>query len=226
MRPDNRKRDVHALDDNGMVVCNPRDREASHRARVGDIATGEGDAVSCTKCIALVHQSRKRDSVGNKLGADGTVSIRLATAPDIRSVREVMHRAHAWNVSNGFNFTAGTIAEHKLRPAVKARRLYVGELGERIVCCIELTPEPAEGDWSFHWLAVDPDVARRGLGRLMISHVEVVARLRGGRRMILDTPETHPSLPQYYSRLGYAAYDTIQWEDKRYRSVLMVKRLV
>ena len=47
-------REVHALDENGMVLCNPRDREAAHRADVGDIAIGEGDAVTCTKCQALV----------------------------------------------------------------------------------------------------------------------------------------------------------------------------
>ena len=33
MKKDNRtKRDLHALDENGMVLCNPRDREAAHRA--------------------------------------------------------------------------------------------------------------------------------------------------------------------------------------------------
>jgi hypothetical protein len=52
-------REVHALDENGMVLCNPRDREAAHRADVEDIATGEGDAVTCKKCIALAHKAEK-----------------------------------------------------------------------------------------------------------------------------------------------------------------------
>ena len=34
------KRDLHALDGDGMLVCNPRDREAAHRAEVEGIATG------------------------------------------------------------------------------------------------------------------------------------------------------------------------------------------
>jgi len=33
------KRDLHALDENGMVLCNPRDKEAAHRAQTEGIAT-------------------------------------------------------------------------------------------------------------------------------------------------------------------------------------------
>lgn len=56
MKPGDRRtrRDVHALDDNGMVLCNPRDREAAHRADVADIATADRDAVTCRKCLELL----------------------------------------------------------------------------------------------------------------------------------------------------------------------------
>src|SRR5262245_13748171 len=55
MRKDKRqKRDVHALDEDGMVVCNPRDKEAAHRAAMGDIATAEPAEVTCRKCLALL----------------------------------------------------------------------------------------------------------------------------------------------------------------------------
>lgn len=53
------KRDVHAVDENGMVVCNPRDREAAHRALVGDIATAEKDSVTCRKCLDLIFKKLK-----------------------------------------------------------------------------------------------------------------------------------------------------------------------
>lgn len=33
------KRDLHALDENGMVLCNSRDKEAAHRAEAEGIAT-------------------------------------------------------------------------------------------------------------------------------------------------------------------------------------------
>ena len=51
-RQDERPRDVHALDANGMLVCNPRDREAAHRADVEDIATADRTRVTCKKCLA------------------------------------------------------------------------------------------------------------------------------------------------------------------------------
>jgi hypothetical protein len=48
------RRDLHALDDDGMVLCNPRDREAAHRAEVEGIATTDRAAVTCKKCLALL----------------------------------------------------------------------------------------------------------------------------------------------------------------------------
>jgi hypothetical protein len=48
------KRDLHALDADGMVLCNPRDQEAAHRAQMEGIATDDPTAVTCRKCRALL----------------------------------------------------------------------------------------------------------------------------------------------------------------------------
>lgn len=56
------KRDQHALDEDGMVLCNPRDREAAHRAEVEGIATDDASAVTCKKCIRLLHAARRRST--------------------------------------------------------------------------------------------------------------------------------------------------------------------
>jgi len=53
------KRDLHALDDNGMVLCNPRDKRAAHRAQMEGIATGDRKAVTCRKCLSLLHKLGK-----------------------------------------------------------------------------------------------------------------------------------------------------------------------
>jgi hypothetical protein len=53
MQPEHRKREIHRLNDEGMVACNPRDKEAAHRAEVENIATEEIDAVTCRKCLEL-----------------------------------------------------------------------------------------------------------------------------------------------------------------------------
>jgi hypothetical protein len=51
-----RKRDLHALNAEGMVLCNPRDREAAHRAEMEGIATDDLAAVTCRKCLALLYR--------------------------------------------------------------------------------------------------------------------------------------------------------------------------
>jgi hypothetical protein len=57
------KRDLHALNEEGMVLCNPRDEEAAHRAEMEGIATEDRAAVTCRKCLALMYardKARKR----------------------------------------------------------------------------------------------------------------------------------------------------------------------
>lgn len=48
------KRDLHFLNRNGMVACNPRDVEAAHRAEVEGIATTDAAAVTCKKCWSAI----------------------------------------------------------------------------------------------------------------------------------------------------------------------------
>jgi hypothetical protein len=53
------KRDLHALNEDGMVLCNPRDKEAAHRADMEGIATDDRSAVTCRKCLSLLYQRDK-----------------------------------------------------------------------------------------------------------------------------------------------------------------------
>ena len=55
------KRDLHALDAEGMVLCNPRDKEAAHRAQMEGIATDDHEAVTCRKCLSLLHKLGKAE---------------------------------------------------------------------------------------------------------------------------------------------------------------------
>jgi hypothetical protein len=52
-------RDLHALNADGMVLCNPRDREAAHRAEMEGIATDDHAAVTCRKCLDLLYKLRR-----------------------------------------------------------------------------------------------------------------------------------------------------------------------
>jgi hypothetical protein len=58
-RGDLRRRDVHAVDDDGMVACNPRDREAAHRAEVAGILTNSDlKRVTCSKCLSAIRGAK------------------------------------------------------------------------------------------------------------------------------------------------------------------------
>jgi hypothetical protein len=51
------RRHLHFLNQDGMVACNPRDREAAHRAEVEGIATENPEAVTCNKCPAFLRKT-------------------------------------------------------------------------------------------------------------------------------------------------------------------------
>lgn len=53
------RKELHFLNDDGMVACNPRDREAAHRADAEGIATDNPHAVTCKKCRALLRRLRR-----------------------------------------------------------------------------------------------------------------------------------------------------------------------
>ncbi len=55
-----RHQDLHFLNEDGMVACNPRDREAAHRAEVEGIATDDPQAVTCQKCLKVIRKSRRK----------------------------------------------------------------------------------------------------------------------------------------------------------------------
>lgn len=57
-------RDRHFLNADGMVACNPRDREAAHRAEMEDMTTEDLAEVTCRKC-RTVASKLARDSRRN-----------------------------------------------------------------------------------------------------------------------------------------------------------------
>jgi len=59
--PKRSRRDLHYLNQDGMVACNPRDREAAHRAEVEGIATENINAVTCKKCWQVIRKEKDRN---------------------------------------------------------------------------------------------------------------------------------------------------------------------
>ncbi len=53
------KQDIHYLTEESKVACNPRDREAAHRAEVENIATENIQEVTCKKCWSVIRKTGK-----------------------------------------------------------------------------------------------------------------------------------------------------------------------
>jgi hypothetical protein len=51
-----------------MVLCNPRDKEAAHRAQMESIATDDRAAVTCRKCRARLYRLDKARHEAGKGG--------------------------------------------------------------------------------------------------------------------------------------------------------------
>jgi hypothetical protein len=49
-----------------MVLCNPRDKEAAHRAQMEGIATDDFAAVTCRKCRSLLFAPEKSQNEGQR----------------------------------------------------------------------------------------------------------------------------------------------------------------
>ena len=63
-------RDRHFLNADGMVACNPRDREAAHRAEVEGIATTDPDGVTCRKCRIEIRKLGGPNRVAREIQGD------------------------------------------------------------------------------------------------------------------------------------------------------------
>lgn len=76
--------------------------------------------------------------------------------------------------------------------------------------CIGPTPG-TEGTYDLYWIAVDPALHGRGIGRELDLHVERSVRERNGRLIVAETSSTprYDATRMFYQRLGYAELSRI-----------------
>ena len=63
----------------------------------------------------------------------------------------------------------------------------------------------AEGVWDLYWLATDPDVRQRGVGRALVEQMEAQVVWRRGRLLLIETSGTPPyqAARRFYESCGY-----------------------
>jgi D-alanine-D-alanine ligase-like ATP-grasp enzyme/ribosomal protein S18 acetylase RimI-like enzyme len=83
---------------------------------------------------------------------------------------------------------------------------YTALAGGGVVGWVCFGPTPCtQGTFDLYWLAVDPHGQGRGIGTALVSYVERMAVLRGGRMMIVETAgrEAYDAARRFYRKLGY-----------------------
>jgi GNAT superfamily N-acetyltransferase len=76
-----------------------------------------------------------------------------------------------------------------------------------------------------HQFGVAPARQGAGVGSRLLVHAESWATENGCSELALDTAEPAHHLVALYVRRGYKRIGFVQWDGKRYRSVVMSKRL-
>jgi GNAT superfamily N-acetyltransferase len=164
----------------------------------------------------------------------------LAASDSLEALTALLHRAYARLGAMGLNFTAVDQSVETTRARFATGQGFVLDNAGTLVGCVVVAgpfdlarhPGALRSAWylrrdiaHLHQLAVEP--ARQGerLGDRLIAACESWARERGFRAIALDTAEPAQHLRARYARLGYAEVDVVQWDGKRYRSLILVKAL-
>jgi ribosomal protein S18 acetylase RimI-like enzyme len=106
---------------------------------------------------------------------------------------------------------------------------YVAEVAGRVAGWSCFGPTPGtRGAFDLYWIAVDPDLGRRGIGSALVADAERRVRERGGRLLVAETSgrDLYAPTRSFYERLGYREEARIAdfyvvGDDK----VILIKRL-
>ena len=91
--------------------------------------------------------------------------------------------------------------------AVSPDLFLVGEVDGRVVAAVMAGYEGHRG-W-LNYLAVEPALRRRGLGRAIVEEAERRLRLRGCPKVNLQVRTTNPEAIEFYRRLGYSVDEAV-----------------
>lgn len=82
-----------------------------------------------------------------------------------------------------------------------AGEVFVAEFEQRLVATIMVGRDQEQG-W-LYYLAVEPALQRKGLGRAMVRHAEKWLRARGVAKVLLMIRNNKGNVREFYRRLGY-----------------------
>jgi D-alanine-D-alanine ligase len=136
---------------------------------------------------------------------DARVTVRWSARNDYEPLLDLLRRTrffHDYELD-----VAKEVLESALRDGPSGHyQSYTAETGGRVVGWVCFGPTPCtDGTYDVYWLAVDPDVQRRGLGRRLMARAEAELAARRGRLAVVETAgrSAYESTRRFYERVGY-----------------------
>ena len=163
------------------------------------------------------------------------ISLRpLSDGDSLEELTEMLHRAFSRLGQMGLNCTCTDQSVAVTRERIEKGACYVAFCDGRPVGTITLYgPQPgSESAWyhrqavaSIHQLAVDPEFQDSGLGTELLKFAEGWARDHRYQELALDTPQPAKHLVAFYMGHGYRPVESLTFQGKYYRSVVLSKGL-
>jgi GNAT superfamily N-acetyltransferase len=132
----------------------------------------------------------------------------------------------------GLNCTCVNQTVAVTRERIEKEACYVAVCDRRLVGTFTLyRPAPeSESTWyhrqevaSIHQLGVDPEFQAMGLGTDLLTFAEGWAREHGYQELALETPQPAKQLVAFYMGCGYRPVESVKFQGKHYRSVVLSK---
>jgi ribosomal protein S18 acetylase RimI-like enzyme len=137
------------------------------------------------------------------------VRIRLVRTTELEAVGRLTIEAytHDYTLSNGYRQSLGEVRDRARQDEVWVAEdtatgailgtVWTPRAGSR------LTPLAGEDELDFRLLAVAPDARGRGIGAALTSHVVELARIRGAKRVVMNSGGDMLAAHRLYARLGF-----------------------
>jgi amino-acid N-acetyltransferase len=130
---------------------------------------------------ALLRELFTRDGIGTLISGEPYENLRPARIEDVTGIMELLQPLEKAGI---------LVPRSQERIEADIGRFFVMERDGTAIACAALNPHPAEATGELACVAVHPEYRNQRRGDKLLSHIEVVARREGLRRLFVLTTQT------------------------------------